>query len=58
MLFDPGSQVNLITEDLVNDLELHTQPYAGHRRKAGTLSVLERHFYWPTLQRDLYKFVE
>ena len=27
VLFDPGLQVNLITEDLVKDLELQTQPH-------------------------------
>lgn len=39
-------------------MESHEPPYAGHRGKARTLFVLERHFYWPSLRKYIFNFVE
>ena len=39
-------------------MESHALPYAGYHGKEGTHSVLERHFYWPSLHKDIYDFVE
>ena len=35
----------------------HCNAFAGHRGESGTLDLVARHFWWPTLRRDVHTFV-
>ena len=37
--------------------EAHASPYAGHRGIMSTTQALERYFSWPTLRKDIDKYV-
>lgn len=37
--------------------ELHQPPYAGHRGISSTIQTISRDFYWPSMKKDITKFV-
>ena len=60
ILFTQEGQIYILDNPLLRYkliLEFHDQPFSGHWDERRTLQLLQRQYYWPTMNHDIHEVV-